>query len=234
MVDLFSPNDLQAFWLTLKLAAVTSILLLILCFPLAWALSRMTSRMKVLLEALIALPLVLPPTVLGFYLLIAFAPDSPLGVLWYSLFDSRLAFSFEALVIGSMIYSLPFVVQPMQQSFSKISTHQLDVYRSMGLSYWQRLLRVVIPMSKASIVAAVTLGFAHSIGEFGVVLMIGGNIPGETQLISIALYEHVESLNYADAHKISLGLIIFSLIILIITYLKIGNPLRLDGSEARS
>lgn len=225
MFDILSETDLTALILTFKLAAITTVLLLIICVPLAWWLSRMKHPVRVLLEAFLALPLVLPPTVLGFYLLIFFAPDSFLGKLWESLFSVQLAFSFEALVIGSMIYSLPFVVQPLQQAFSKIPMNLLEVYSSMGLSLKQRISYLILPLTKSSLVAAMSLGFAHTIGEFGVVLMIGGNIPGETQVISLALYDHVESLNYAQAHAVSGMLILLSMIILILTYAKIGSPL---------
>lgn len=234
MFNLLSDTDLTALILTFKLAAITTVLLLIICVPLAWWLSRMKHPIRVLIEAFLALPLVLPPTVLGFYLLILFAPNSFLGKLWESLFSVQLAFSFEALVIGSMIYSLPFVVQPLQQAFSKIPTNLLEVYSSMGLSLKQRIRYLILPLTKTSLVAAMSLGFAHTIGEFGVVLMIGGNIPGETQVISLALYDHVESLNYAQAHAVSGMLILLSMVILITTYAKIGSPFSMTHSKQES
>jgi molybdate transport system permease protein len=227
MIDFLSQADIEAFILTIKLAAITSLLLFLLSMPLAWWLSRMNHSFRVVLESVVALPLVLPPTVLGFYMLIAFAPDSWLGNLWQTLFNRQLAFSFDALVIGSMVYSLPFVVQPMQQAFMRLPNHLLEVYSSLGFTLYQRLRYLVWPLTKGSIMAAVTLGFAHTLGEFGVVLMIGGNIPGETQVISIALYDHVESLDYVRAHQISATLLVLSMIILIATYAKLGTPFKL-------
>lgn len=226
MNEILTPADWQALWLSIKLAAISSLLLLIISLPLAWWLSRMAHPVRVLLESLIALPLILPPTVLGFYLLLLFSPNSWVGQVWFRLFDSQLAFSFEAVVIGSMIYSLPFVVQPLQQAFHRIPGHLLEVYSSMGLAPHEKFTKVIFPLTRASIVAAVTLGFAHTIGEFGVVLMIGGNIPDETRVISIALYDHVETLEYSSAHQVSAVLVILSLVILMFTYSRFGNPLR--------
>lgn len=230
----FGAAEWQAFALTLQLAAMTTIGLIIIGIPLAWALSRFQHPLKSVFDAIIALPLVLPPTVLGFYLLIAFAPDSLLGNFWQQAFDKRLAFSFDALVFGSMLYSLPFVVQPIQQAFGRIPEHQLEVFSSMGLNVWQRMVKLVLPSCKPAIISAVALGFAHTIGEFGVVLMIGGNIAGETQVISIALYDHVETLNYEKAHGVSMALLIFSFLILLLTYTKLQTPFRLTGIAERS
>jgi len=229
MVSWFGPEEWQAFALTLQLAAITTVGLIIIGIPLAWALARFDHPLKSVFDAIIALPLVLPPTVLGFYLLIAFAPDSMLGNLWQQLFDRRLAFSFDALVLGSMLYSLPFVVQPIQQAFSRIPEQQLEVFKSMGLNRWQRLYKLILPSCKAAIISAFALGFAHTIGEFGVVLMIGGNIAGETQVISIALYDHVETLNYQKAHGVSIALLVFSFLILLLTYSKLQSPFRIIG-----
>ena len=234
MNELLTSTDITALWLTLKLAAISTVYLLIIALPLAWWLSRMQSSIKPVLEAVIALPLVLPPTVLGFYLLIFLAPDTTMGRLWEWLFDRQLAFSFDALIIGSMIYSLPFVVQPIQQAFSRIPSDLIHVYSSMGMNFWQRQRFLILPLIKSSLIAAMTLGFAHTIGEFGVVLMIGGNIPGETQVISIALYDHVETLNYTQAHITSGILLLLSLVILITTYAKPGNPFRLVGKVEQS
>ncbi len=200
--------------LTLKLALITTVLLLLVGIPLSWWLSRLTSGWKPLIEAVVALPLVLPPTVLGFYLLLAFAPHSGLGQLWQQLTGNRLAFSFSALVIGSVIYSLPFVVQPLQRAFERIPVNLLEAATIMGASPADRFLSVVLPLSRSSIVTAACMGFAHTIGEFGVVLMIGGNIPGETRVISIALYDLVESQQYVQAHWLAGGLLIMSLLLL--------------------
>ena len=226
MFDLLTDTDITALWLTFKLAAISTLYLMILALPLAWWLSRLNHPIKSVIEAVVALPLVLPPTVLGFYLLIFFAPDTALGEFWQWLFDRQLAFSFDALIIGSMIYSLPFVVQPIQQAFSRIPPDLIHVYSSMGMGFWQRQRYLVLPLSRASLIAAMTLGFAHTIGEFGVVLMIGGNIPGETQVISIALYDHVETLNYQQAHITSGILLVISMVILVTTYARLGNPFR--------
>ena len=224
--SLISNNDLIALIVTLKLSAITAALLLMLSLPLAWYLSQTTNRFKATLETLIALPLVLPPTVLGFYLLIGFAPDAPLGQFWQTMTGNRLAFSFEALVIGSMIYSLPFVVQPLQVAFSSIPRHLLDTASTLGAKPLDKFFSIVIPLSRTGIITATTLGFAHTMGEFGVVLMIGGNIPGETQLMSIALYDHVESLAYAEAHSVSLLLLVISFSVLFFTYSRNKNALR--------
>lgn len=209
-----SPQDWTAILLTLKLAAVTTVLLLLLGTPLAWWLAHSRLRGKSLIEAVVALPLVLPPTVLGFYLLIAFAPDSPVAQLWQSATGSRLAFSFEALVIASVIYSLPFVVQPLQAGFRQLPQALLEASATMGAGAADRFLHVVLPLTRTHFLSAVTLGFAHTVGEFGVVLMIGGNIPGETQVLSIALYDRVETLQYPAAHWLAGGLLLFSLAVL--------------------
>lgn len=209
---------ISAAWLTLQLAACSTIVLLLLGTPLAWWLSRTQFRGKAIVEALIALPLVLPPTVIGFYLLLTFAPQTTLGQAWQALTGSQLAFSFSALVIGSVIYSLPFVVQPLQSTFSAIPASLLEAARTMGADRRDRLINVVLPLSRPGILAAASLGFAHTIGEFGVVLMIGGNIPGKTQVMSIALYDQVELLNYHAAHTIAGVLILVSAIFLVVIY----------------
>lgn len=215
---MLAPEDLTALGLTLKLAAATTLLLLLVGTPLAWYLSRSQWRGKVLIETLVALPLVLPPTVLGFYLLLAFSPQSPLGQLLNSLGLAPLAFSFSGLLLGSAIYSLPFVVQPLQNAFSAIGERPLEVAATLGLSPWQRFTRVALPLAKPGFITASTLGFAHTLGEFGVVLMIGGNIPGETRVASIAIYEHVETLNYGQAHSLSLTLLLLSCVLLALIY----------------
>ncbi len=215
---MLSPPELSALVLTLKLASISTAILLLLGMPLAWWLARSRSRAKAIVEALVAAPLVLPPTVLGFYLLIAFAPDTALGSAWQSLTGSQLAFSFAGLVLGSVIYSLPFVVQPIQSSFEKIPELTLKTASALGASGWDRYLHVVLPLCRRSIIAAAALGFAHVLGEFGIVLMIGGNIPGETQVLSIALFEHVEALDYQSAHRIALGMVVFSVALLATLY----------------
>ena len=164
------------------------------------------------------MPLILPPTVLGFYLLIMFAPDTGLGQLWQQLTGSQLAFSFSALVIGSVIYSLPFVVQPLQSAFSRVPAGLLQAAATLGATPMDQFRSVVLPLSRRSFVTAASLGFAHTVGEFGVVLMIGGNIPGETQVLSIALYDYVESLQFAEAHRLAGALVVFSLTLLFFLY----------------
>ena len=213
-----SPNDVSALWLTLQLAAVTTVILLIIGTPLAWWLSRSRSLIKTPIEAVVALPLVLPPTVLGFYLLVLLAPDGLIGSTWASLGGQPLVFTFTSLVIGSVIYSLPFVVQPLQNSFESLSKDLLEVSCTLRTSPLDRFFSVVLPLSRRGFITAATLGFAHTIGEFGVVLMIGGNIPGRTQVLSIAIYDHVETLEYAQAHTLSAGLLIFAFAVMFLVY----------------
>lgn len=215
--------DILALTTTLKMAAITTIILLVIGTPLAWCLANMKSRFKVFFEAIVALPLVLPPTVLGFYLLLAFSPQSLPGQLWQTATGSQLAFSFSAIVIGSVLYSLPFVVQPLQKAFEQLGDHYLEAAAMLGAGPIDRFFSIVFPLTKASFITATALGFAHTVGEFGVVLMIGGNIPGETRVLSIALFDHVEAFNYANAHMLSAGLLISSLLLLSFVYLLGGR-----------
>ena len=210
--------ELDAIYITVALASVTTVLLLILGTPLAWWLSRRRGNLPAVLEAVVAMPLILPPTVLGFYLLLLFAPDSTLGQLWQQLTGSQLAFSFSALVIGSVIYSLPFVVQPLQSAFQQIPQGLLQAAATLGAKPLDQFRSVVLPLARRSFLTAASLGFAHTVGEFGVVLMIGGNIPGETQVLSIALYDSVESLRFSEAHRMAGALVIFSLALLFLLY----------------
>lgn len=210
--------ELDAIYLTLALASITTLILLVLGTPLAWWLSRHRGTFPALLEALVAMPLILPPTVLGFYLLLLFAPDTGFGRLWQQLTGTQLAFSFSALVIGSVIYSLPFVVQPLQAAFQRIPHGLLQAAATLGARPLDQFLSVVLPITRRSFVTAASLGFAHTVGEFGVVLMIGGNIPGETQVLSIALYDYVESLQFAEAHRLAGALVLFSLTLLFFIY----------------
>jgi len=216
--EFFGASTLEAILLTLKLAFITSGLLLLIALPLAWFLANWQSKAKPLVMSILALPLVLPPTVLGFYLLIAFSPQSTLGQGWQSLTGSNLVFSFEGLVLGSVIYSLPFALQPLYSGFSQLDNRYLDVAKTLGFSAAEAFMKIVLPLSKAPIVVALGLSFAHTIGEFGVVLMIGGNIPGETQVLSISLYEQVEALEYESAHKLALALLVFSFVMLAALY----------------
>ena len=215
---MFNQADITAFLITLKLATVTVAILLVIGAPLAWWLARSQWRYKFLLEAFIALPLVLPPTVIGFYLLLAFSPAGAVGSVMQFLGVQPLAFTFTGLVIGSVIYSMPFVVQPLQNSFSAVSNRQLEVAATLGAGPKDRFFSIALPLARPGFITAAVLGFAHTIGEFGVVLMIGGNIPDKTQVASIAIYDHVESLEYANAHWLAGFLLFLSFVMLIVVY----------------
>jgi len=214
-----SDLDISAITVTIKLAFISTAILIVIGTPLAWWLSQTKFKFKVIFEAIIALPLILPPTVLGFYLLITLGSNSPLGKLLESFGGSSIAFSFSGLVIGSVIYSLPFVVQPLQNSFSAVKRQSLEVASTLGASKLDRFFTVAVPLARSGFVTAAVLGFAHTVGEFGVVLMIGGNIPGETGVLSIAIYDHVESMDYAQAHLLAGGLLLTSFVMLIFVYL---------------
>jgi molybdate transport system permease protein len=207
--------DLHPLLLSLQLAAVTTGVLLLLGTPLAWWLARTGSRLRAPIEALVAMPLVLPPTVLGFYLLLALGPDGPVGGLWHELGGGPLVFSFTGLVIGSVLYSLPFVVQPLQASFESVGRTPLEVASTLGAGPIDRFFSVAVPLARRGFLTAATLGFAHTLGEFGVVLMIGGNIPGRTRVVSIAIYDHVETLSYSEAHVLAAVLLVFSFVVLL-------------------
>ena len=207
-----------AIGLTLTLASVSTLLLLALGTPLAWWLSQTNIRFKSVIEALTAMPLVLPPTVLGFYLLILMQPDSVIGGFWLTLSGSTLTFNFSGLVLASVIYSLPFMVQPLQAAFEQIGKGPLEAAASLRAAPLDTFLNVVVPQSRRGFLTAMVLTFAHTIGEFGVVLMVGGNIPGRTRVISIAIYENVETLNYSQAHWLSGLLITFSFLVLLVVY----------------
>lgn len=213
-----TTGDWQAFWLTLRLALISTAILFVLGAPLAWWLARTRRRWATIVESLVALPLVLPPTVLGFYLLIAMGSSGPIGRMIEALGLPPLVFSFYGLVVGSVFYSLPFVVQPLQAAFASLGRRPLEVAATLGASPWQRWRRIIIPLTRPGWLTAIVLGFAHTVGEFGVVLMIGGNIPGETQVLSVAIYEHVETLEYANAHILSGLLLIFSFLTLVLVY----------------
>jgi molybdate transport system permease protein len=210
--------DLGPLWLSLALAGITTVILLLVGTPLAWWLSGTRSRVKPFVEAVTALPLVLPPTVIGFYFLIALGPASPVGSFWMQLTGDALTFSFSGLVVASIFYSLPFTVQPLQSAFESIGRSPLEAAASLRASPRDTFFSVVVPVSLRSFIAAAVLTFAHTIGEFGVVLMVGGNIPGKTKVISIAIYEHVETMNYAQAHLLSSILLLFSFLVLFVVY----------------
>ncbi|MDO6486885.1 molybdate ABC transporter permease subunit [Colwellia sp. 6_MG-2023] len=225
-------SDVLALLTTLKMAALTTLILLILGTPLAWYLAKMRSRFKVILEAIVALPLVLPPTVLGFYLLIAFSPQHLPGQLWQQATGQQLAFSFSAIVIGSVLYSMPFVVQPLQKAFEQLGDPLLEAGAMLGAGPMDRFFNIVLPITKASFITAASLGFAHTVGEFGVILMIGGNIPGETRVLSIALFDHVEAFDYARAHVLAISLLICSMVLLASIYL-LNNPRKKTMNKAK-
>jgi len=213
--------EFSALLLTLKLSLITTFILLVFALPFSWWLARSRSFFKPVIEAIIAMPLILPPTVLGFYLLIAMSPDGFIGAFVGSNgVGGSLAFSFEGIVIGSLLYSLPFVVQPMQAAFSRIDKQSMEAAAILGASPIDRFFSVAIPMALPGIISAAVMGFAHTIGEFGVVLMIGGSIPNETRVLSIAIYESVELLDYQSAHLMSGGLVLCSFILLLLVYTK--------------
>ena len=215
---MFSEGDVTAIFLTLRLATTVTLILLVLGAPLAWWLARTNSRLKGPIGALVALPLVLPPTVLGFYLLLTLGPNGPIGQVTQSLGLGTLAFSYSGLVIGSVLYSLPFVVQPLQNAFEAIGDRPLEVAATLGASPIDRYFSIAIPMAKPGFFTAAVLGFAHTVGAFGVVLMIGGNIPGETRVVSVQIYDHVEALAYDEANRLALLMIVFSFLVLLSVY----------------
>ena len=213
-----SSLDSGPIWLTLQLASVTVMILLAIGTPMAWWLAHTRSKMRVGMEAIVALPLVLPPTVLGFYLLILLGPNGWIGSPMKALTGSPLSFTFTGLVFASTLYSLPFVVQPLQSNFESIGKSPMETAASLGASKWDAFFSVILPLSRRGYLTAIVLGFAHTLGEFGVVLMVGGNIPGKTKVISIEIYDRVEVLEYTQAHILSAGLLLFSFLILLTVY----------------
>ncbi|MDR0716877.1 MAG: molybdate ABC transporter permease subunit [Azoarcus sp.] len=211
-------SSLAAVWLTIKLAALVTALLLLVGTPIAWWLARTRSILKGPLGALVTLPLVLPPTVLGFYLLLFMGPHGPAGRLMDSLGLARLPFSFAGLVVASVFYSLPFVVQPIQNAFEAIGKRPLEAAASLRASPWDSFFTVALPLARPGILTAAILGFAHTVGEFGVVLMIGGNIPGKTQVLSVKIFDYVETMEYAQAHWLAGGMVCFSFLVLLCLY----------------
>ena len=219
-------EDLRAIWLTLKLATVTTLILLVLATPLAWWLARTTSRWRATVAALVTLPLVLPPTVLGFYLLVAFGPQGPLGMLTQQLGIGLLPFTFWGLVVGSAIYSLPFAVQPLQSAFEAIGPRPLEAAATLRASPLDAFISVAIPLARPGFITAAILSFAHTVGEFGVVLMIGGNIPERTRVVSTQIYGHVEALEYTQAHWLAGAMLLFSFVVLFATATLNRSPMR--------
>ena len=213
-----SAAEWSAVRLTAQLAALTTLLLLCVGTPFAWWLARTRSRLKPVVAAIVALPIVLPPTVLGFYLLLLMGPQGVVGELTQSLGLGRLPFTFAGLVVASMLYSMPFVVQPLQQAFEAIADNMLEAAATLRASPVDRFFSVALPLARPGLVTASVLGFAHTVGEFGVVLMIGGNIPDKTRVLSVALYDHVEAGELADAHRLAAGLVVFALVVLVTLY----------------
>jgi molybdate transport system permease protein len=211
-----TSDDLAALRLTLALASTTTILLLLIGTPIAWWLARTQSRWKEPVGAVVALPLILPPSVLGFYLLVALGPEGPVGHLTQALGLGVLPFTFPGLVLASVLYSMPFVVQPVQNAFAAIGDRPLEVAASLRASPWDRFFTVILPLARPGFLTAAILGFAHTVGEFGVVLMIGGNIPDKTRVLSVQIYDHVEALEYTQAHWLAGGLLVFSFVVLLV------------------
>jgi molybdate transport system permease protein len=205
--------------LTAKLATVTTLILLVIGTPIAWWLANSKTKIKPLVEAVVALPIVLPPTVLGFYLLVILSPQSSIGGWWFELTGQALTFSFSGLVIASVIYSFPFVVQPIQNAFETVGREMMETAYTLGAKPIDAFFSVAVPLAKRGFLTGGVLGFAHTLGEFGVVLMVGGNIPGETRVISIAIYDHVETLEYGRAHELSAILLVFAFTIMLLMYL---------------
>ena len=220
--NFFNASAWGAVWLTLKLAGLTTLILLVGGTPLAWWLARTRSRSKSVFEALVALPLVLPPSVLGFYLLVSLGPQGPGGQLTQALGLGLLPFTFAGLVVGSVFYSLPFVVQPLQNAFQALGDTPLEAAATLRASPLDTFFSVVLPLARPGYLTATVMGFAHTVGEFGVVLMMGGNIPHQTRVVSVQIYDHVEALEYAQAHWLSGGMLLFSFLVLLALY--VFNP----------
>ena len=218
-----ADSALGAVWLTVKLAGLTTLILLLVGTPLAWWLARTRSWAKSTVNALVALPIVLPPTVIGFYLLVTLGPRGPVGQVMVSMGLDTLPFTFAGLVVGSVIYSLPFVVQPLQNAFEAIGERPLEVAATLRASPLDTFFSVVLPLAKPGYVTATVMGFAHTVGEFGVVLMLGGNIPDKTRVVSVQIYDHVEALEYAQAHWLSAGMMAFSFVVLLLLYIVNGR-----------
>ena len=225
---MLTDSDLQAIWLTTRLAGITTVILFLVGTPIAWLLARSRSWWKGPLGAVVALPLVLPPSVLGFYLLLAMGPQGPVGQLTASLGLGVLPFTFWGLVVASSFYSLPFMVQPLQNAFEGIGERPLEVAATLRASPLDTFFSVVLPLAKPGFITAGVLTFAHTVGEFGVVLMIGGNIPGVTRVASVQIYDHVEAMEYVDAHRLAAVMLVFSFTVLLAMYLRRPTPMKGD------
>ncbi|ADE11136.1 molybdate ABC transporter, inner membrane subunit [Sideroxydans lithotrophicus ES-1] len=218
-----TPDDLQAIWLTLKLASVTTVLLLLIVTPLSWWLAHTRKWYRGPVAAVVALPLVLPPSVLGFYLLLLLGPHGPVGKFTEALHLGTLPFTFAGLVVGSVLFSMPFAVQPIQNAFEAMGRRPLEVAATLRAGTWDRFFSVAVPLARPGFLTAIILAFAHTVGEFGVVLMLGGNIQGETRVLSVAVYNHVEAIEYGAAHWLAGGMVLFSFVVLLGLYLAGGK-----------
>jgi molybdate transport system permease protein len=227
-----TPADWTAVRLTAQLAALTTLLLLLVGTPVAWWLARTRSVFKPVVASLVAMPLVLPPSVLGFYLLLLMGPQGPVGQFTQALGLGRLPFTFAGLVVASVLYSMPFVVQPLQQAFEAIPERVLEAAATLRANPWDRFFSVALPLARPGLLSASVLGFAHTVGEFGVVLMIGGNIPGQTRVLSVAVYGHVEALEFADAHRLAAGMVVFAMVVLLALYV-LNRPLGAGRESGR-
>ncbi|MEX1213799.1 molybdate ABC transporter permease subunit [Saccharospirillum sp.] len=212
------PAEWQAIGVTVRLCLYTTVILLVLATPLAWWLAQGRSTVRIVVQAIVALPLVLPPTVLGFYLLIVLGPRGLVGETLENIGLRHLAFSFEGILVASVIYSLPFAVQPLTEAFRTLGRRPVEVASSLGAGFWDRFFTVILPLTRGGFLVAATLTFAHTLGEFGVILMLGGSIPGETKVLSVLIYDHAEAMNYGAAHSLSLMLLVFSFVTLFVVY----------------
>jgi molybdate transport system permease protein len=226
-----SDAEWSAVALTARLAVLTTLLLLLVGTPIAWWLARTRGAAKPLVASLVAMPLVLPPSVIGFYLLLLMGPQGAVGQLTQALGLGRLPFTFAGLVVASVLYSMPFVVQPLQQAFEAIPERSFEAAATLRAGPWDRFFSIALPLARPGLVTASVLGFAHTVGEFGVVLMIGGNIPGQTRVLSVAIYDHVEASEFADAHRLAAGMVVFALVVLVTLY--VVNRPRRDDAGAR-
>ena len=226
---MFSEADLAAIRITAALATVTTVLLLIVGTPIAWWLAHTRSRLKPVWSAVVAMPIVLPPTVLGFYLLVLMGPNGPVGQFTQWLGLGRLPFSFQGLVVASVLYSMPFVVQPLQQAFEAVPPRLMEAAATLRANAWDRFFTIALPLARPGFITAAVLGFAHTVGEFGVVLMIGGNIPGQTRVLSVAIYDHVEATEFDDAHRLAAAMVVFALVVLSMLYF-VNRPRAQDAS----
>jgi molybdate transport system permease protein len=224
-----TPDDWTAVRLTAQLAALTTALLRVAGTPVAWWLARTRSAFKPVVASLVAMPLVLPPSVLGFYLLLLMGPQGPVGQFTQALGLGRLPFTFAGLVVASVLYSMPFVVQPLQQAFEAIPERTLEAAATLRAGPWDRFFSVALPLARPGLLTASVVGFAHTVGEFGVVLMIGGNIPGQTRVLSVAIYGHLEALEFAAAHRLAAGLVAFAMVVLVTLYV-LNRPARKEAA----